>query len=76
MNGCRFCGIVNQAKSDYRVGVILDEPLGDNDGSVNGVRFFDSPAKHGVFAQCEQVTAGDFPPLDLFDADDSSSDSC
>lgn len=48
------------------VGVHLDEPMGKNDGSINGVRYWgeDSDMKHGVFARPERVDIGDFPPID------------
>ena len=32
-------------------GVALDEKMGDNDGSVGGVRYFNCRAEHGVFVQ-------------------------
>lgn len=50
------------------VGVHLDEPLGKNDGSINGVRYWGQPSdmKHGVLARPERIEVGDFPPMDDF----------
>lgn len=48
------------------IGVQLDEPVGKNDGSINGNRYWgqESALKHGVFVRAERVEAGDFPALD------------
>lgn len=37
-------------------GVELDEPVGQNDGSVRGVRYFDCQAPHGVLVPAVKVT--------------------
>ena len=38
------------------LGIELDQPVGKNDGSVAGVRYFDCKPSHGVFAPPAKVT--------------------
>ena len=46
------------------VGVQYDEPVGKNDGTVKGRKYFDCPAGYGGFVRPNLVKTGDYPPFD------------
>jgi tubulin-folding cofactor B len=48
------------------IGVHLDEPVGKNDGSIGGTRYWgaESALKHGVFVRPERIEVGAWPVLD------------
>ncbi|KAL7540638.1 hypothetical protein ACHAXR_010268 [Thalassiosira sp. AJA248-18] len=59
------------------VGVILDEPMGKTDGTVqsSGVRYFEAPGSNrGGFFRGKNVEAGDFPEIDIMDELEDSED--
>lgn len=62
----RFVGKVPTLDDDLWVGVEFDEPVGKNDGSLDGVKYFDSKQSFGSFVKPKSVEVGDFPPLGTF----------
>ena len=65
----KYVGKCQGLGAGYWVGVQLDEPTGDTNGTVKGKQFFECPDKFGAFVRPNEVEVGDFPALDDFDAE-------
>jgi dynactin 1 len=50
----RFCGSTSFSAGKW-IGIELDEPIGKNDGTVQGVRYFTCKMPYGVFVRPSQV---------------------
>ncbi|XP_067323740.1 centrosome-associated protein 350 isoform X2 [Anolis sagrei] len=50
----RFKGFTSFAKG-FWAGVELDKPEGNNNGTYNGIKYFDCKEKHGIFAPPQKV---------------------
>nr|XP_033323317.1 CAP-Gly domain-containing linker protein 1 isoform X3 [Megalopta genalis] len=50
-----YIGETQFAPGDW-AGVVLDEPIGKNDGSVAGCRYFQCEAKRGIFSRLTRLT--------------------
>jgi dynactin complex subunit len=56
----RYSGVISylgepQFAEGYWIGVTLDKPNGKNDGSVNGVKYFECDPKHGIFVRPDKI---------------------
>ncbi|XP_065504965.1 centrosome-associated protein 350 isoform X3 [Caloenas nicobarica] len=51
----RFKGLTRFAKG-FWAGVELDEPEGNNNGTYDGIKYFDCKEKHGIFAPPQKIS--------------------
>ena len=61
----KYVGKLPDMGLGYFVGIQLDEPFGKNNGTFNGVSYFQCSHKYGIFARPSEITIGDFPELDI-----------
>lgn len=69
----KYIGLVPEIKvmvpNQTWIGLQFDEPVGKNDGSINGKRYFQVSPNHGSFVKPEMIEIGDFPE-DNYEEDD------
>ncbi|TFL05188.1 tubulin-folding cofactor B [Pterulicium gracile] len=63
----RFVGPTKFAPAGVWVGIEYDEPMGKNDGTVQGEQYFTCKSNYGVFVRPDRVQVGDFPEEDLLE---------
>jgi hypothetical protein len=51
---CRFSGSTDFAGGHW-IGVELDNPEGKNDGSLEGIQYFEASENHGIFVRAGQL---------------------
>ena len=61
----KFIGKIKTHGFGYFIGVCLDEPSGNGNGSVDGICYFQCPNKYGIFLRPNEITVGDFPEIDF-----------
>ena len=67
----RYVGACEGLPLGFWVGIQYDEPVGKNDGSVKGKRYFECDQNYGGLVRPALVICGDYPPLDDFDFSDA-----
>ena len=65
-----FVGKVNGRERGFWVGVKLDEPTGETDGTVKGFAYFTCAKNAGTFVRPKDLKVGDYPEIDEFDEDE------
>lgn len=59
----RYIGSADFAPGTW-IGVEYDEPVGKNNGTVEGKQYFECRPKYGGFVKPERCQTGDWPSLD------------
>lgn len=65
----KYVGKIPELANGYWVGVQLDEPTGDSNGSISTSEYFSCSVNYGLFVRPTDLAVGDFPPIDIFDED-------
>ena len=60
-----YVGKVSDLGLGFFIGIRLDEPWGNCDGAVNGVKYFEADSKYGLFRRPSEIEVGDFPEEEI-----------
>jgi len=63
----RFAGATKFGGGGVWIGIEYDEPLGKNDGSVQGERYFSCRPSYGAFVRPDKISIGEYPVVDPFE---------
>lgn len=64
----KYVGKIMDLGVGYFVGILLDEPYGNSNGTVKGITYFTAMSdKYATFVRPDQIEVGDFPVLDIDD---------
>eukprot|EP00486_Rosalina_sp_Unknown_P000759 CAMPEP_0201564502 /NCGR_PEP_ID=MMETSP0190_2-20130828/2834_1 /ASSEMBLY_ACC=CAM_ASM_000263 /TAXON_ID=37353 /ORGANISM="Rosalina sp." /LENGTH=229 /DNA_ID=CAMNT_0047980753 /DNA_START=182 /DNA_END=871 /DNA_ORIENTATION=- len=65
---------IGEAKIDKTkgvwIGIELDEPFGDNNGTIQGKQYFKCNDKYGKFVRTDEIQVGDYPVIDELELSD------
>lgn len=61
-----YVGKCKEMGFGFFVGVKLDEPMGDMNGSVGGNKYFECENNYGLMVRPNYVKTGNYPPIDEF----------
>ncbi|CAI2377531.1 unnamed protein product [Moneuplotes crassus] len=63
----KYVGKIPELANGYWVGIELDEPTGDSNGTISTTEYFSCGDKYGLFVRPLDMKVGDYPPIDIFD---------
>lgn len=63
----KYVGKIPELANGFWVGIQLDEPTGDSDGSVGHTEYFSCGSKYALFTRPTDIKVGDYPAIDIFD---------
>lgn len=62
----KFIGKCKEMGHGFWVGIQLDEPMGDCDGTLKGKKYFDCNPNFGIVVRPNYISVGDYPVVDEF----------
>ena len=62
----KYVGKCKELVHGFFIGIALDEPLGDNNGCIKGVKYFEAQDNYGIMVRPNYVKVGKYPPIDAF----------